>query len=135
MRLFIPLLFTTVLFTSCGPDQETQDADAAAALEGRWELTEARRDNVKTNLLNGLYLVFHPDGSFETNLLTNEAQVGTYQRNGAEIVTAGVEAPLTYEMETLEENTLHLRSRYEGFLFDFTLRRAESGIPPPATED
>ncbi len=135
MRFFLPLLLLALLFTACGSDREPEAADAIASLEGRWELMEARRDNVKTLLLDGLYFVFGPGDTFETNLLTNTAQYGTYLRDGSEVVTEGVEVPLTYDITQLEEGLLQLRSRYEGFVFDFLLRRAGPGPVKAPTEN
>lgn len=126
MRFFFPLALLLFLFSACGSEPEVT-AEAAAVLEGRWELTEARRDNVKTGLLDGLYFEFRPDGTFETNLMTGEPQRGTYTREGAEITTTGVELPLTYEIQSLDPEGLDLRARHEGFLFDFALVPGASG--------
>jgi hypothetical protein len=126
MRLYLlPLLL--LLFLSCGPGSDTAPEEIAETIEGRWELVDARRDNVKTNLLEGLYFVFAADQSFETNLLTGEPQIGTYLLDGNEITTAGVAVPMTYEVIELENGILSLRSRYEGYLFDFVLRRVQGG--------
>ncbi|THH40058.1 hypothetical protein [Neolewinella litorea] len=122
MRFILPLLLLSLLFTACGSDPEVP-VEEAAALEGRWVLTEARRDNVKTGLLDGLYFDFGTDGAFETNLMTGEPQTGTYRREGDEISTSGVALPLTYEVQDLAEDELVLRARHEGFLFDFALVR------------
>lgn len=126
MRLYLPFLLLFV-FLSCGPGSDTAPEEIAETIEGRWELVDARRDNVKTNLLEGLYFVFAADQSFETNLLTGEPQVGTYLLDGNEITTAGVAAPMTYEVVALEDGILSLRSHYEGYLFDFVLRRVQGG--------
>lgn len=122
MRLLLFLLPLAVLF-SCGTDPDSAAVEAAETLEGRWELVEARRDNVRTNLLEGLYFVFGPEQAFETNLLTGEAQRGKYYVEDTEITTQGVAVPMTYEIQSLEGGVLTLRSRYEGFLFDFMLQR------------
>jgi hypothetical protein len=121
MRTILTLLLTLILF-SCGADVDPV-AEAGVSLEGRWELESARRDNVKTTLLDGLYLDFAPDGTFRTNLLTNEEQIGRYLREGEEITTEGVEVPLSYTIRSLSEDNLDLRARYRGFLFDLALRR------------
>ncbi len=135
MRFSLSCLFLILLFASCTSDQEPGVEAATATLEGRWELTEARRDNVKTLLLDGLYFVFGPSSAFETNLLTGTAQSGTYTRDGSELTTEGVAVPLTYEITQLEDGELVLRSRYEGFVFDFLLRRAGGGAPEVSAED
>ncbi len=123
MRVFFFLLCLPFLFLSCGSDAELPQ-DTAAQLEGRWELVEARRDNVKTGLLEGLYLVFGPAGEFETNLLTDAPQRGTYRREAEEITTEGVEMPLTYRIVALEGDVLTLQARIEGYIFNFLMQRA-----------
>ena len=123
MRVLVFLLCLPVFFVSCSSDAELPE-DAAAQLAGRWELVEARRDNVKTGLLDGLYLVFGAAGQFETNLLTDAPQRGTYQREEEEVTTAGVEMPLTYDIIALEGDVLTLQARIEGYIFNFLLRRA-----------
>lgn len=129
MRFYPALFLLMSLFISgCGSEPETVEVEVSD-LEGRWELVEARRDNVKTGVLDGLYYVFGPDGGFETNLLTGEAQRGSYTREGEEISTTGVEPAMTYEVLALEGDRLMLRSRYQGFLFDFALQRAGGAEP------
>ena len=123
MRIFFSVLLFTCLL-SCGSDTDPALEEAAAEqLTGRWELVEARRDNVKTGLLDGLYFDFGAGGRFETNLLTGEAQTGTFIRDAEEITTTDVAVPATYELVTLEGGVLILRSRIEGSVFDFALRR------------
>ncbi|PPK85778.1 hypothetical protein CLV84_2685 [Neolewinella xylanilytica] len=132
MRIFSALLL--LVLTACGSDPALTDAQVSA-LEGRWELVEARRDNVKTGVLEGLYFDFGADAAFETNLLAEDTQSGSYQREGEEITTSEVDPALTYEIVALEGNRLLLRSRYQGFLFDFDLERAGPDPADPATEE
>lgn len=131
MRFILSLLLVAAI-ASCGPNEPPLTESAAAdQLTGRWELTEARRDNVKTNLLEGLYFVFSEDGSFETNLLTGQAQTGNYRVDGEEITTTGIEVPLIYEIVLLEDGLLDLRSRHQGFVFQFTLVQATTDAAAP----
>lgn len=116
------LLLSVLLYPGCGAETE-EPGDVTTPLEGHWVLEEARRDNVKTGVLDGLYYTFGPGEAFETNLLATEAQRGNYTRTGNEIATTGVEPALEYEITELDEDRLMLRSRYQGFLFDFSLRR------------
>ena len=126
MRLPIFLLLLSVLsYSGCGSNTE-EPTEESTPLEGRWVLEEARRDNVKTGVLDGLYFTFGPESNFETNLLATEAQRGSYTRSGNEIATTGVEPALDYEITELDGERLLLRSRYQGFLFDFALRRGDT---------
>ena len=133
MRVFVVFLCLPLLFFSCGSDAEPV-GEVAAQLAGRWELVEARRDNVKTTTLDGLYLVFGPDGAFETNLLTDTPQRGAYTRSENELTITGVELPLTYEIVVLEGDILAVQSRIEGAYFSFLFQRAggdaEQSAPP-----
>jgi hypothetical protein len=126
MRILPPVLTLLLLLTACGADPEPA-TEAVVSLEGNWQLESARRDNVKTTLLDGLYFSFGPAGEFRTNLLTNEDQAGRYRLDGEEILTEGVEIPLTYTIQALTEDQLILRASYQGYLFDFALRRGEGG--------
>ena len=95
----------------------------AATIEGQWELSRAMRNNLETGMLEGLTFTFGPDGSLETNLMGNESP-GTYEFSDSELVTAGVSLPLTYTVRELTDSTLHLRSTYQSYQFDFEMKRA-----------
>lgn len=123
MRLLLSLSFLSLLFVSCGDDSGS--ASKAATLEGRWELVEARKNNTKTGVVDGLHFEFRPDGSLETNLMGNESP-GTYLMAGDEIVTEGVKLPMTFNIQAMTDSTLHLRSKFRGFQFDFLMARGET---------
>ena len=112
------MLLTTLCF-ACEGDSAVAEA---AALEGRWELDRATRNNMETQMLEGLFYAFQPDGSLRTNLMGNEL-TGTYELSETTVVTQGVRPPLTYEVLTLSDSTLHLRTELQGFRFDFELVR------------
>ncbi len=128
MRLFLFLVLSCFFTAACGSDKNSEVEVTASALDGRWELREARRDNVKTESLDGLYFDFQPGGVLYTNLM-GEEQEGTYAFDDEEIVTGGVEPALTYEVESLDAGELVLRSSLQGFLFQFRLRRAGTDAP------
>jgi hypothetical protein len=118
MRLFVFLAFLTVFLASCSDDL----GNPAATVEGRWELVQALRNNTETGMLDGLHFDFLADGNLKTNLLGNEVD-GTYLWDGEEIVTEGIKLPLTYKIQELTDTTMHLRSRYQGFQFDFKMKK------------
>jgi hypothetical protein len=120
MRLFVALTFLAIFLTSCFDDQ----GHPSATVEGHWELVQALRNNTETGMLDGLHFDFLADGKLKTNLLGNEAD-GTYVWTNKEIVTECLKLPLTYNIQTLTDTTIHLRSKYQGFQFDFTMKRAE----------
>lgn len=125
MRLFLSTLCLSLLFVSCGDDAGTVSKEAL--LEGRWELVEARKNNTKTGVVDGLHFDFRPDGSLETNLMGNESP-GTYLKTGDEIITEGVKLPLTFSIQAMTDSTLHLRSKFRKFQFDFLMARPEEKV-------
>lgn len=124
MRLLVSLGFFAFLLSSCGSDAADQ-----VTINGQWELTRALRNNVETGMLDGLKFNFSPDGTLETNLLGNETK-GTYSWSGQEITTEGVKLSLTYAIQEMSDSTLHLRSKYQGFQFDFMLERKDVAKGP-----
>lgn len=123
MRLpFLLLLLSVLLYAGCGSEPE-EPVEATTPLEGRWVLEEARRDNVKTGVLDGLYYEFGPGEAYETNLLATEAQRGSYTRTGSEISTTGVEPVLDYEITELDGDQLILRFEQRGSFFTLFLLR------------
>lgn len=123
MRLFLSISLLSLLFVSCGDDNGS--VSKKATIEGRWELVEARKNNTTTGVVDGLHFEFRPDGSLETNLMGNESP-GTYLKTGDEIVTEGVKLPMDFSIQGMTDSTLHLRSKFRGFQFDFLMARAEA---------
>ncbi|MCX8210885.1 MAG: hypothetical protein OTI34_07560 [Lewinella sp.] len=122
MRLFLPIFCLSLLFTACEDDASTSFKNTS--IEGRWELVEARKNNTKTGVVDGLHLEFWPNDSLETNLMRNE-DPGTYLKTGDEIITEGIKLPMTFNVQEMTDSTLHLRSKFRGFQFDFLMERAE----------
>ena len=115
------LLLFTLLFTTACTDDQAVDADQ---LTGKWTLVRGTKNNMTTELLDGLYFDFREDGSLGTNLLGNEND-GTYTQDGENIVTDGVGVNLTYTVKELTDSTLHLQSKYQNYQFGFELVRGE----------
>ncbi|OAV45599.1 hypothetical protein [Lewinella sp. 4G2] len=119
MRFLLPvLLLLIVSLPSCVKDV----SDTPATIEGRWELQKAMRNNMETEMLEGLYYEFSPKGGLNTNLMGNESP-GSYIEEEGTIITQGVIPPLTYDVLELTDSTLHLRTELQGFRFDFELVR------------
>jgi len=120
MRYLLFSVLTLLAVASC--DSDGNAIDAMVTVEGQWELKRALRNNMETELLDGLVMDFHPDGKLETNLMGNEAP-GTYTWEGDQIVTEGIKLPLTYTIREMTDSTLNLRSRYQSYQFDFEMVR------------
>jgi hypothetical protein len=123
MRILLSITLLALLLFSCNDDTSL----APATVEGHWELERALRNNTETGMLDGLYFDFKPDGRLVTNLMGNE-DPGTYLWEGEEIITEGIKLPLTYQVQEITDSTLHLRSSYRGFQFDFMLAREKEMI-------
>ncbi|TXF87634.1 hypothetical protein FUA23_18205 [Neolewinella aurantiaca] len=121
MRIFLSLCFLSLLFVSC--EDESGAVSKKATIQGRWELVEARKNNIVTGVVQGLYFEFWPNDSLATNLMGNDSP-GTYLKTGDEIVTEGVKLPLTFSIQGMTDSTLDLRSKFRGFQFDFQMERA-----------
>ena len=120
MRVTIILaLLASTLFAAC---RDEGGVSEAATVEGRWELERATRNNMETRMLEGLYYDFGPGGVLSTNLMGNESD-GSYTWETTTITTDGVVPPLTYEVLSLSDSTLHLRTELQGFRFDFEMAR------------
>ena len=110
----LPLLF---FFSACSGDSSIS---GNATVKGGWKLDRATRNNMETSLLDGLHFDFQEGGTLVTNLMGNEAD-GTYEWNDTQITTKGISLPLTYTIMELTDSTLNLRSKYQGYQFDFEL--------------
>ena len=130
MRL-LPLLIlaTTTLFFACGPDGDV--GEDATLTGGRWELTSALRNGMETEMLEGLFFEFGPEGELQTNLMGNEAP-GSYVMTENTVATAGVVPPLEYEVTELTDSSLVLRTELQSFRFDFSFRRVAGGVEAPS---
>ena len=119
-------LFALVLtWFSC-----TEDNDPASpSLNGRWQIEEALRNGRTTESLVDLYLVFGEDGGFETNL-SGQPERGSYVFEEELITTSDVSIAMDYQVTELTDSTLHLKSNYRNFRFDFTFQRAIEIVKP-----
>ncbi len=111
------------MLVSCGDDAASMSSEAT--IEGRWELVEARKNNTKTGVVDGLHFEFGADGSLTTNLMGNKSP-GTYLKTGDEVVIEGVKLPMDFSIQGMTDSTLHLRSKFRGFQFDFLMERGEA---------
>lgn len=124
MRILLPtVLFLLFLCASCGDDNTAIGESTTVA--GGWELERATRNNMETELLDGLFFEFKEDGTLVTNLMGNDTE-GTYEWDGDQITTAGVNPPMTYKIKEMTDSTLNIQSKFQGFQFSFELSRKET---------
>lgn len=117
-RFLLTLLPLFFLLSSCEDDAAVSNT----SIEGRWELERARRNNMETQMLEGLFYEFAADSTLKTNLMGNEAP-GTYSLQGTTVTTSGIKPQLEYEIVELNDSSLHLRTELLQYRFDFLLKR------------
>lgn len=116
--LFIFLGFMVTGWSSCTDDAK----DGLPTLVGRWDIKEATRNGRATESLVDLYLVFTDEGKLETNISGTAAQ-GNYVYEEQLIKTTNLPLSMDYEVVTLTDSTLQLKSTFRNFRFDFSFRR------------
>lgn len=122
--LFCSLSLALVLH-SC-----TEPSGSQATLEGRWELTQATRNQTATEILNGTYFQFNANGTMETNLPVGVPAPTPYELVKNEIRQKS-KPPVKYLIKTLSDSTLEIVLEMRGVAFDMQLRKVNGNEPPP----
>ncbi len=128
IRPYVLLFIFLASVVACKNDT----ADAGPSLFGRWEIQEARRNGRVTESLADLHFVFKEDGVLESNIGGTQG-IGNFTRIGDEITTTDLNPALTYSIADLTDSTLHLKSSFSNYRFDFRLRRADDQSTLPAS--
>ncbi|MEZ4983998.1 MAG: hypothetical protein R2795_02990 [Saprospiraceae bacterium] len=99
---FLALVLTlpVLVLSSCTDEDETR-----SKLEGRWEVKEAFRNEKQTEMLQGLFFDFQPEGQLLSNL-TGMEEKSTYALDGKFIQQRGGAIEADYKIETLEDTIL-----------------------------
>lgn len=121
MKLFIAVsaLLTGCLFLgSCGSDEDL----TARQLAGRWEIDEALRNGRPTESLSGLYFRFGPEDRLVTNLNGRE-ETGQYELEDNTVQQTGTTMDVVYQIESITDSTLTLRTQISQYDFRFDLRK------------
>ncbi len=92
-------------------------------LQGRWELTTAYRNNRLTETLAGTYYLFNED-QVTTNL-TPDGQERTYhfKRDKDHIRLQDETDFMTFEIDSLNDSLLQMRTEIRGFKFLLALKK------------
>lgn len=76
------LVLAIVLIHSCSSDRKTE----LELLQGTWVLKEATRNEKPTRSLDGMYMIFDGESSFESNILGDSSTFNSTVTNGKIIV-------------------------------------------------
>ncbi len=90
-------------------------------LQGSWEVTEAERNGMPTETLQGLFFRFTDHNQMTTNLLGSDME-NTYEISNDKILQKGT-PPVEYTIETLATEKMVLKTTLQGFDFKLVLQK------------
>lgn len=90
-------------------------------LNGKWYITEAKRNGKMTQTFSNAYFIFHENGQLETNY-TGEIVQTTYKLDGQSIVQGG-DMPMNYTLSEWADSSVLMNFEMQQFKFEFLLKR------------
>ena len=118
----IPSLLFLLAFSACEHEPKVPTFDIQL-LTGRWELTNAWRNNKKTETLIGTYYEFESKGIMRTNLsLDMQEDEYEYEFDGINITQIG-ELETVYHIDSLTNSTLIFSTTFSDFPFKLELSK------------
>ncbi len=116
MRLLL-LFFSIVILSSCIPDQSIKKEQ----LFGKWIVTEALRNNKKTNTLEGAFFYFDQD-VLTTNFMGLENQASYEINKNILQLTKGMD--YTFHLErTSVDSEITMKTKIQKTEFQFKLKK------------
>lgn len=115
---FVMLAACTILIACSGEDE----ALLKDQLTGRWEIVSAKRNNRTTETLTDLYFEFGPENRLETNLI-GQTEQGQFALSDLQIQQSGTSIETTYDIVSITDSNLELRTNIRGYRFDLKLRK------------
>lgn len=96
----------------------------AELITGRWELSQAFRNERPTESLDNLYMEFLSSGQLKTNLMGTD-EVFEYQYLKGEIIQNSSNfEPLIYKIEAISDSNLILTTSLKNFKFRFVMTKS-----------
>jgi len=112
------LVFFSLTIVSCEDDNATQESD----LLGKWNITQAFRDNKPTTTMDEMYFEFAEEGILTTNM-TGEAEAYQFEVDDEQISQRAGTIDADYKIESRLDNELTLTTTLGGKSFRMTLER------------
>lgn len=123
------LLLIFVLTVAMGCKPEPPKATVATVV-GEWVVQAAKRNERKTQLLDGTYFVFAQDGNMRSNLPlyeTAEEWVSPFEFSNDSTLRFGT-PPMNYTLKNWSDSTLELEFSTRGLPFWLLLKRAMTPV-------
>lgn len=117
--LWVSLTLISLLSVACKRDA----AGTKEKLIGRWEITEAYRNDRLTESLAELYFEFFADGKMQTNITGNPEQA-TYSLRSDKISQRDSSIDADYTLEEITDSTMIMSTTLRNFSFRFLLHKA-----------
>lgn len=121
--LFMRLIFAFAVLLTISACAEDAKALTGEELQGNWEVTEAKRNGKLTRTFSNAYFRFGDNGQMETNF-SGESMNGPYEIEEQTIIYNGP-AGQVYDIESWEDSTFLMNFEFQGFKFEFLLKRME----------
>ena len=118
----LPLIYVLIMvgmltIPSCISDKK----DDVATIQGLWKLDRAFRNDRVTNSLDGLYLNFEGDASFDSNLLGDTSSFSSRIENGKIIVSHDLIKQFT--INSLTDSVLKIQTKINEDKISFVFKR------------
>jgi hypothetical protein len=130
------LLFVFILAVVIGCKPEPPKATVATVV-GEWVVQAAKRNERKTQLLEGTYFVFAQDGNMRSNLPLYETPnewVSPFELTNDTTLRFGT-PPMNYTLKNWSDTTLELEFSTRGLPFWLLLKRAVAPVGPQDSID
>lgn len=116
--LWTSCFLAAMLFAACTEDLE----QTRQSLNGRWELSQAFRNQKQTEMLSGVYFQFEAGQSMRTNFPASGEDAAPFDLlSRDEIVQQFPVQPVHYKIKSLSDTTLVLTTELRGALFELQL--------------
>jgi len=117
------LLLLTVLSNAC----QEEKSEFKDKVYGRWELTEALRNDRPAASLENIFFEFYEDGKMVTNFnATGDTQTSEYAISGNRIRQKNNDLSPEYIIEEASDTSLMLSTELRNFDFKLLLRKEEA---------
>ncbi len=119
----LPLITVFVFLSACENEPQGSTFEKKYLI-GKWELTDAWRNNRKTETLTGTYYEFAENGMMKTNLTSDLSEgIFAFEFDGKTLIQKGTEE-VVYSLDSLTETILIFSMNIKNFPFKLALTKS-----------